>query len=134
MTTANQDNQDNQVKQSSAVSRTFDALLTLVNSQGPGSFLPPQEVLAKNLGVSRTVLREAMSLVLARNIVTVRPKVGTRINPVSDWLVIVPQNTATDVREVLTMFMSVFRVMGYKDQHAYVRAQALLEKFPEVTG
>jgi DNA-binding FadR family transcriptional regulator len=40
----------------------------------PDQLLPPQDVLAAEFGVSRTVLREAISRLLARNMVEVRLK------------------------------------------------------------
>lgn len=78
------------IKQASAVSCTLDALVNMIRSKEAGSSIPPQETLAKQFGVSRTVLREAISMLLARNVLTVRPKVGTTINPKSDWQTVDP--------------------------------------------
>lgn len=51
------------------------------------AMLPPQDVLAKQLVVSRPVLREAVSKLEMLNIVSPKPKVGTKINPPSAWQV-----------------------------------------------
>jgi DNA-binding FadR family transcriptional regulator len=50
--------------------------------------LPPQDVLSKEFDVSRTVMREALSMLLARDMLDVRPKVGTRVRPMRDWRMI----------------------------------------------
>lgn len=50
--------------------------------------LPAQDVLAKQLDVSRPVLREAVCKLEIFNIVTPKPKVGTKINPPSAWTVV----------------------------------------------
>ncbi|NRO98791.1 GntR family transcriptional regulator [Paraburkholderia sp. NMBU_R16] len=47
--------------------------------------LPPQERLAQELGVSRTLLREAVSQLVARGVVDVRTKVGSRIVDERMW-------------------------------------------------
>ncbi|WP_175896294.1 FadR/GntR family transcriptional regulator [Burkholderia cepacia] len=61
---------------------------TIVTRSYPDQLLPPQDVLAAEFGVSRTVLREAISRLLARNMVEVRPKSGTRIVDARQWRVI----------------------------------------------
>jgi DNA-binding FadR family transcriptional regulator len=45
-------------------------------------------VLSKEFDVSRTVMREALSMLLARDMLDVRPKIGTRIRPMRDWRMI----------------------------------------------
>jgi DNA-binding FadR family transcriptional regulator len=47
--------------------------------------IPPQDVLAKDIGVSRSVIREALVILRFCNVVTIRPKVGTTINPAEQW-------------------------------------------------
>ncbi|QUN41452.1 FadR family transcriptional regulator (plasmid) [Burkholderia cenocepacia] len=61
---------------------------TIVTRSYPDQLLPPQDVLAAEFGVSRTVLREAISRLLARNMVEVRPKSGTRVVDARQWRVI----------------------------------------------
>lgn len=72
----------------SLVDKTLDRLLDVVIEQGPGSSIPPQDRLAAQFSVSRTVLREAISKLLMLGVITVRPKIGTTINDTSKWKVI----------------------------------------------
>lgn len=72
----------------SLVDKTLDRLLDVVIEQGPGGSIPPQDRLAAQFSVSRTVLREAISKLLMLGVITVRPKIGTTINDTSKWKVI----------------------------------------------
>ena len=47
--------------------------------------MPPEAVLCEQLGVSRTVVREAVKSLVARGMVSTGPKVGTRVRPPSEW-------------------------------------------------
>jgi DNA-binding FadR family transcriptional regulator len=69
----------------SAVDRTLENLVELVISLGAGAKIPAQDVLAKQLLVSRTVLREALVVLEHLNVLNVRPKTGTTINKPDDW-------------------------------------------------
>ncbi|MCX4164512.1 MULTISPECIES: FadR/GntR family transcriptional regulator [Paraburkholderia] len=75
-------------KDRSLVSRVMDGLVTGIVEEKYGAILPPQDVLSKEFDVSRTVMREALSMLLARDMLDVRPKVGTRIKPMHDWRMI----------------------------------------------
>ena len=72
----------------SLVDKTLDRLLEIVIEAGPGGLIPPQDKLAAQFDVSRTVLREALSKLLALGVITVRPKVGTTVNDTSKWKVV----------------------------------------------
>ncbi|HLH58440.1 MAG TPA: FadR/GntR family transcriptional regulator [Streptosporangiaceae bacterium] len=50
----------------------------------PGSQLPPQQ-LERELGISNTVLREAMRVLAAKGLVESRQKLGTVVKPRSSW-------------------------------------------------
>ena len=50
-----------------------------------GASLPPEAQLRETLGVSRTVLREAVKSLVAKGLVTVGPKVGTRVRTQDHW-------------------------------------------------
>lgn len=50
-----------------------------------GASLPAEPVLGESLGVSRTVLREAVKSLIAKGLVTTGPKVGTRVLPQAQW-------------------------------------------------
>ena len=51
----------------------------------PGSALPPEPQLCEALGVSRTVVREAVKSLAAKGLVSTGPKVGTRVCPSEQW-------------------------------------------------
>lgn len=71
----------------SLVDVTLDRLIEMIIAAGAGASIPPQDALAKQFDVSRTVLREALVILVFLNVLTVKPKVGTRINPVARWKV-----------------------------------------------
>lgn len=77
-----------QGKDRSLVSKVMDGLVTGIVEDKYGGILPPQDVLSKEFDVSRTVMREALSMLLARDMLDVRPKVGTRVRPMNDWRMI----------------------------------------------
>ncbi len=51
----------------------------------PGGGVPPEPVLCEELGVSRTVVREAIKSLVAKGLVSTGPKVGTRVLPAEQW-------------------------------------------------
>lgn len=51
----------------------------------PGASIPPEPVLGESLGVSRTVVREAIKSLSAKGLVSTGPKVGTRVLPEDQW-------------------------------------------------
>lgn len=51
----------------------------------PGASIPPEPLLGEALGVSRTVVREAIKSLIAKGLVTSGPKVGTRVQPADQW-------------------------------------------------
>jgi DNA-binding FadR family transcriptional regulator len=51
----------------------------------PGDALPREEVLAEQMAVSRTALREAMRVLSAKGLIEARPKVGTRVREERYW-------------------------------------------------
>jgi DNA-binding FadR family transcriptional regulator len=50
-----------------------------------GASIPPEPILGEQLGVSRTVIREAVKSLIAKGLVTTGPKVGTRVLPEEHW-------------------------------------------------
>jgi GntR family galactonate operon transcriptional repressor len=50
-----------------------------------GTPLPNEDELATELGVSRTVVREAIKALQAKGLIEVRPKTGTRVRPRRGW-------------------------------------------------
>ena len=58
----------------------------IVNGElAPGITLPNEADLCAELGVSRTVVREAMKVLASKSLVEVRPRTGTRVRPRSEW-------------------------------------------------
>ena len=52
----------------------------IVSGRHPvGSALPPEPMLCETLGVSRTVIREAMKTLAAKGLVVPRARIGTRV-------------------------------------------------------
>jgi DNA-binding FadR family transcriptional regulator len=51
----------------------------------PETSIPPEPLLCEELGVSRTVVREAVKSLIAKGLVTTGPKVGTRVLPPEQW-------------------------------------------------
>ncbi|MBA3592246.1 MAG: FadR family transcriptional regulator [Pseudomonadota bacterium] len=50
-----------------------------------GASIPPEPVLCLELGVSRTVVREAVKSLIAKGLMTTGPKVGTRVLSEDHW-------------------------------------------------
>jgi DNA-binding FadR family transcriptional regulator len=50
-----------------------------------GAALPSEPLLCEELGVSRTVVREAVKSLAAKGLLRTGPKVGTRVQPPADW-------------------------------------------------
>jgi DNA-binding FadR family transcriptional regulator len=72
----------------SLVNKTLDSLMEVIFATDPGCTIPPQEELSVQFGVSRTVLREALSKLEYLNVISVRPKTGSKVNPPAEWRVI----------------------------------------------
>lgn len=60
----------------------------IVAGQYAGTTLPTQDELAREFDVSRTVMREALSMLVSRGMLDVRTKTGTRARPMREWQVI----------------------------------------------
>jgi DNA-binding FadR family transcriptional regulator len=70
----------------SLVMRVVDRLVAgIVSGEYRDNLLPPQDVLSKQFDVSRTVMREALSMLITRNMLDVRPKTGTKVRPMREW-------------------------------------------------
>jgi len=66
---------------------TLDALGESIVSgrYEPGASIPPEPTLCDELGVSRTVVREAVKSLAAKGMLITGPKVGTRVLPSEQW-------------------------------------------------
>ena len=56
-----------------------------------GSLLPNAAEMCARFSVSRTVLREAYSILSAKSLILPRPKIGTRVRPRADWSLLDPE-------------------------------------------
>ena len=76
----------------------------------PGGSLPNEDGLGTELGGSGTVVREAVKALLAKGLVEVRPRTGTRVRPRRSWHLLDPdvmawqfesvEGTAQDLHEL----------------------------------
>jgi DNA-binding FadR family transcriptional regulator len=83
---------------------------------GPGSTIPPEPLLCEELGVSRTVVREAVKSLIAKGLVSSGPKVGTRVLEPQQWNwfdpdVVAWQSQAGLTREFLRDLQELRRVV-----------------------
>lgn len=78
----------------------------------PGEILPEQAELSRQLGISRTVLREATKTLAAKGLLESRPKRGTVVLPRSCWRLLDPDVLAWETESGLSeQFLdSVFEV------------------------
>lgn len=81
-----------------------------------GDRLPTEVELVRQLGVSRTVVREAVKSLVAKGLVTTGPKVGTRVQPAEQWNwfdpdVVVWQSQVGLTREFLRDLQELRRVV-----------------------
>ncbi|MGP6089246.1 FadR/GntR family transcriptional regulator [Antarctobacter jejuensis] len=51
----------------------------------PGQLLPDENALCEEFGVSRTVIREAVKMLVAKGFLEVRQRIGTRVQDVHHW-------------------------------------------------
>jgi len=56
----------------------------------PGSLLPREPELVEELGVSRSAIREAIKVLVAKGLLETRPKTGTRVRPRASWNLLDP--------------------------------------------
>jgi DNA-binding FadR family transcriptional regulator len=60
--------------EASLVKRVVNELVTgIINGDYEGNVLPPQVLLSKKIGVSRAIMREALSILISRRMLDVRP-------------------------------------------------------------
>jgi DNA-binding FadR family transcriptional regulator len=73
----------------SLVEQTVQRLArNIVSGLYAGETLPTQDELAREFEVSRTVMREALSMLVSRGMLDVRTKTGTRARPMREWQVL----------------------------------------------
>ena len=82
----------------------------------PGSSIPPEPALCEELGVSRTVVREAVKSLVAKGLIVTGPKVGTRVLASEQWTwfdpdVVIWQSKAGLSREFLRDLQELRRIV-----------------------
>lgn len=82
----------------------------------PGASLPPEPTLCEELGVSRTVIREAVKSLVAKGLLVTGPKLGTRVLPSEQWnwfdpSVVIWQSKAGLTRDFLRDLQELRRVV-----------------------
>jgi len=97
---------------------TLDALGEAIVSGRyvPQMTIPPEPTLCEELGVSRTVVREAVKSLVAKGLLSTGPKVGTRVMPAEHWNwfdpdVVAWQSKAGLTREYLRDLQELRRVV-----------------------
>lgn len=83
---------------------------------GAGASIPPEPLLGEELGVSRTVVREAVKSLVAKGLVSTGPKVGTRVLTQEHWNwfdpdVVIWQSKAGLTREFLGDLQDLRRIV-----------------------
>ncbi len=81
-----------------------------------GASIPPEPLLGEELGVSRTVVREAVKSLVAKGLLSTGPKVGTRVLSSDNWNwfdpdVVIWQSKAGLTREFLRDLQELRRVV-----------------------
>ncbi|MCA0242885.1 MAG: FadR family transcriptional regulator [Proteobacteria bacterium] len=68
----------------------------------PGTAIPPEPLLCEELGVSRTVVREAVKSLVAKGMLVTGPKLGTRVLASEQWNWFDPEVVAWQAKAGLT--------------------------------
>lgn len=113
----------------------------------PGDSLPVEAELCRLFGVSRSIVREAVQRLVARRVLEVGPKLGTRVLPFAAWNLLDPDvltwrlRTQFDAAIVRDLFelrggfepraAALVAEFGHADDHAHIarRLGALKEAF-----
>ena len=82
----------------------------------PGSLLPREAEWSRRFGVSRTAVREAIKMLMAKGLIVSRPKIGSRVQPRSSWNlldrdVLAWYCAATDYRHFLASMQQVRHIL-----------------------
>jgi GntR family transcriptional repressor for pyruvate dehydrogenase complex len=94
------------------VDRVVDKIQGLIidGQLKPGIKLPPEIELAEQMGVSRTVLREAMSVLMTKGLLETKPGVGTIVREMSRDQVVEPLTLLFQIRHGGVAFEDLHQV------------------------
>ena len=118
----------------------------------PGEALPNEEELCRELGVSRTALRESVKVLAAKGLVESRPRIGTRVRASESWNLLDPDVLAwrcatlpdaqfvlhlTEMREIIEPSSAALaarnrtpaQLRQIEDAHAKMAAATTLEQW-----
>jgi DNA-binding transcriptional MocR family regulator len=103
---------------------------------GVGASIPPEPVLCLELGVSRTVVREAVKSLIAKGLMTTGPKVGTRVLSEEHWNwfdpdVIIWQSKAGLTPEFLRGRLAQLGQMPARSQHFFYVVVRAVNQLPD---
>src|SRR4051794_4340833 len=76
----------------------------------PDTKLPPERVLAEQLHVSRTVLREALQILIARGMLEAKPGIGNIVRRVTRDQVVAPLNLLLQTQDGGVSFEDLHQV------------------------
>ena len=98
-----------------------------------GAVLPSEPLLGEELGVSRTVVREAVKSLVAKGLLRTGPKVGTRVQPAEAWNWFDPDLVAWQSKAGLTRdFLRDLHELRVVVEPAGVRLAALRATAPDI--
>lgn len=94
------------------VDRVVSEIQTLIveGRLQPGTQLPPERELAEQLGVSRTVIREAVHILMTKGLLETRPGVGTIVREMTRAQVVEPISLLVQLRDGGTDFEDLHQV------------------------
>lgn len=75
----------NQMHPNSLVTRTLSTLLERIEAGDYDDGMPPHDKMCLQMNISRTAFREAIVILRFCNVISVTPKVGTKVNPRGVW-------------------------------------------------
>lgn len=105
-----------------------------------GQLLPNEELLCKELAVSRTALREAVKVLAGKGLLEARPRIGTRVRSKDQWNLLDPDILAwrcatgvdaeflrhlTELREIIEPSAAALAATSRSEEQLQAIAQAL---------
>ena len=93
-----------------------------------GASLPPEPLLCEQLGVSRTVVREAIKSLIAKGLLITGPKLGTRVLSDEQWNTELP----IAIRELFTEVIKLGGTISGEHGIGLVQKSYMDLAFPEV--
>jgi DNA-binding FadR family transcriptional regulator len=103
----------------------------------PGSILPNESKWAEMFGVSRSAVREAIKMLMAKGLLFSRPKIGSRVEPREHWNLldrdVLSWYAASPDREVFLKVVQEFRHIIEPEATALAAARRTDEQMAEIS-